>query len=204
MPLDPENPPERNRFICQDVGAVVGITFSKHAHIFDDELPLILLDNLTRKSLNVRGSHEEMRVSRSLLLFEGKSSPEGRKSFPITRKSSAAAIAPATLTSEHLAYAIYTSGSTGAPKGVLIQHKSIATFVTGRIMAEGYLPSWRTLLFANYVFDVSVSDIFTVLSVGECASLWISSRRLTTSRWSVMPCVDGIPDDGPLRVHRLL
>ncbi|KAJ7769954.1 hypothetical protein B0H16DRAFT_1776921 [Mycena metata] len=166
VPLDPENPPERNRFICQDVGAVVGITFSKHAHIFDDELPLILLDNLTRKSLNVRGSHEEMRVSRSLLLFEGKSSPEGRKSLPITRKSSAAAIAPATLTSEHLAYAIYTSGSTGAPKGVLIQHKSIATFVTGRIMAEGYLPSWRTLLFANYVFDVSVSDIFTVLSVG--------------------------------------
>ncbi|KAJ7446903.1 tyrocidine synthetase 1 [Mycena galericulata] len=165
VPLDPENPPERNRFICEDVGAVVAITFSKHAHIFDEQLPLILVDNITRKSLNVRGSHEELQVSRTLLLFAGTGTSDVRT--PIARTKSGSPIRAADpVTSSNLAYAIYTSGSTGAPKGVLINHYSIATFVTGRILAEGYLPSWRTLLFANYVFDVSVSDIFTALSAG--------------------------------------
>ncbi|KAJ7631853.1 hypothetical protein DFH06DRAFT_694313 [Mycena polygramma] len=168
VPLDPENPVERNRFICQDVEAVVAVTVPEHAHIFDEHLPLILLDKLTRTSVNVRGDHEEVQVSRTLLLSESKGTTGGRKALPITngRTPSPTGAAPPTLTSNHLAYAIYTSGSTGAPKGVLINHYSISTFVTGRILAEGYLPSWRTLLFANYVFDVSVSDIFTVLSVG--------------------------------------
>jgi non-ribosomal peptide synthetase component F len=150
------------------------VTVPQHAHLFDEQLPLIILDGVARKSVNVRGEHEEVQVSRTLLLFESKGNeatgnPNGRKWRLITgsRSPYPTGVPPPAPTSANLAYAIYTSGSTGAPKGVLINHYCISTFITGRKRAEGYQPSWRTLLFANYVFDVSVSDIFVALSVGE-------------------------------------
>ncbi|KAF7362203.1 Tyrocidine synthetase 1 [Mycena venus] len=185
VPLDPENPAERNRFICQDVEAVVGVTVPQHAHIFDEQLPLIILDGVARKSVNVRGEHEELKVSRTLLLFESKGSHDGRKWRLITgsRPPSPTGLPPPAPTSSNLAYAIYTSGSTGAPKGVLINHSCICTFITGRIRAEGYQPSWRTLLFANYVFDVSVSDIFVALSVGAVLCL-ASMESLMTNLYA--------------------
>ncbi|KAJ7793903.1 tyrocidine synthetase 1 [Mycena olivaceomarginata] len=190
VPLDPENPAERNQFICKDVKAIVGVTVPQHAHLFDEQLPLIILDGVARKSVIVRGEHEEVQVSRTLLLFESKGNeatgnPDGRKWRLITgsRSPYPTGVPPPAPTSANLAYAIYTSGSTGAPKGVLINHYCISTFITGRKRAEGYQPSWRTLLFANYVFDVSVSDIFVALSVGAVLCL-ASMESLMTNLYA--------------------
>ncbi|KAL9038443.1 MAG: hypothetical protein Q9180_003132 [Flavoplaca navasiana] len=68
---------------------------------------------------------------------------------------------------EDSAYVIYTSGSTGHPKGVKVSHRASAAAVTSRLQAEGRdTGEWRTLQFANYVFDASVQDIFNTLSSG--------------------------------------
>lgn len=64
-----------------------------------------------------------------------------------------------------LAYLIYTSGSTGAPKGVKVPHRAAAAAVVSMAHVEGrYHGEWRTLQFANYVFDASVQDFFNTLS----------------------------------------
>ncbi|KJZ77826.1 hypothetical protein HIM_03003 [Hirsutella minnesotensis 3608] len=66
-----------------------------------------------------------------------------------------------------LAYIIYTSGSTGTPKGVRVPHSSAASAVESMAVVEGrYHGEWRTLQFANYVFDASCQDFFNTLSTG--------------------------------------
>ncbi|CAG7924822.1 unnamed protein product [Penicillium olsonii] len=68
---------------------------------------------------------------------------------------------------ESTAYIIYTSGSTGMPKGVQVPHRAAAAAVISMASAEGrYSGEWRTVQFANYVFDASVQDIFNTLSTG--------------------------------------
>ncbi|WP_440057005.1 amino acid adenylation domain-containing protein (plasmid) [Pseudoalteromonas sp. T1lg65] len=66
-----------------------------------------------------------------------------------------------------LAYVIYTSGTTGQPKGVMIEHRGVAhlTAVQQHIIGSGSYQ--RTLLFADYVFDASVFDLFVSLFTGE-------------------------------------
>jgi amino acid adenylation domain-containing protein len=71
------------------------------------------------------------------------------------------------LTPNHHAYVIYTSGSTGLPKGVQVPHRTAAAAVSSMVKAESrHIGEWRTLQFANYVFDASAQDFFNTLSTG--------------------------------------
>ncbi|MFC4634983.1 amino acid adenylation domain-containing protein [Dokdonia ponticola] len=65
-----------------------------------------------------------------------------------------------------LAYVIYTSGSTGNPKGVLIPHKSITNTILAQIEAFHMRACERSLQFASFSFDASVSEIFITLLSG--------------------------------------
>ena len=67
----------------------------------------------------------------------------------------------------HLAYVIYTSGSTGVPKGVAVEHRSVANYV--RYAADAY-PSTRerSWLHSPLSFDLTVTALFTPLAVGGC------------------------------------
>ncbi|WP_139492062.1 non-ribosomal peptide synthetase [Brevibacillus dissolubilis] len=61
---------------------------------------------------------------------------------------------------EHLAYVLYTSGSTGKPKGVMVEHRSILNTL---FFLEDKYPVTEEdayLLKTNYVFDVSLSELF--------------------------------------------
>jgi amino acid adenylation domain-containing protein len=81
-------------------------------------------------------------------------------------------------TPSSLAYIIYTSGSTGVPKGVMVNHANLVSFMKSAT-SDTYM-SWTVnrLQIASYTFDMSVSDIFPVLATGgrvllaQQQSLW--------------------------------
>ncbi|MDW6053711.1 amino acid adenylation domain-containing protein [Bacillus paralicheniformis] len=73
--------------------------------------------------------------------------------------------------SENWAYIIYTSGTTGQPKGVLVSHRSISNTLQWR--REEYRMTDRdiALHLFSYVFDGSITGLFTPLLSGSCVLL---------------------------------
>lgn len=68
--------------------------------------------------------------------------------------------------SRDLAYIIYTSGSTGLPKGVMIEHHSVINLISW-VNNCFKVNETDTLLFVTSIcFDLSVYDIFGILSAG--------------------------------------
>ncbi|RAJ77623.1 non-ribosomal peptide synthase protein (TIGR01720 family)/amino acid adenylation domain-containing protein [Chitinophaga dinghuensis] len=73
---------------------------------------------------------------------------------------------------EKLAYIIYTSGSTGLPKGVMVTHAALINSITGQQQLFQINAADRCLQFFSSSFDVSVFEIFIVLTTG--AALYIA------------------------------
>jgi len=67
---------------------------------------------------------------------------------------------------ERLAYVIYTSGSTGQPKGVMVSHGSLASYVAGTCLEYAFSAADRVLQFASISFDNSAEEIYPVLTAG--------------------------------------
>ena len=67
---------------------------------------------------------------------------------------------------ENLAYVIYTSGSTGQPKGVGNTHRGIVTSLDWIIGELGISAADATVQRCDYTFDVSIWEIFSILTVG--------------------------------------
>jgi amino acid adenylation domain-containing protein len=77
---------------------------------------------------------------------------------------------------EDLAYVMYTSGSTGYPKGVMVEHGSLSNRLRGEAALLGLDEHVTTCLLTNYVFDVSLLEIFLALICG--GTVVIPSREL--------------------------
>jgi amino acid adenylation domain-containing protein len=73
---------------------------------------------------------------------------------------------PSRTTARNVAYVIYTSGSTGRPKGVMVEHRSVVNVVTSFIRSYHLSADDRVLQQTSLSFDVSVNEIFPILSVG--------------------------------------
>lgn len=58
------------------------------------------------------------------------------------------------------AYVIYTSGSTGKPKGVMVEHNAVVNLLSYLYERYPFVDTDAYLLKTNYVFDVSVSELF--------------------------------------------
>lgn len=65
-----------------------------------------------------------------------------------------------------LAYVIYTSGSTGLPKGVMEEHEGVLNTVVDINQRFGVTHEDRGFLLSSLGFDLSVYDIFGLLSAG--------------------------------------
>ena len=80
-----------------------------------------------------------------------------------TTDSAAPAISP---DPQNAAYVIYTSGSTGWPKGVVVEHRSLAAYTRDATAEYGIGPRDRVLQFASLGFDTSAEEIWPALTTG--------------------------------------
>lgn len=103
------------------------------------------------------------------------------------------------LEADCLAYCIYTSGSTGLPQGVPVSHEAISAGIDSIIEAESVEPGWRLLQFSNFFFDVSVSDIFRMLSVGATLCMAPIEVMLSVTQLFITPTATKLlrPDEVP-------
>ncbi len=65
-------------------------------------------------------------------------------------------------------YIIYTSGTTGEPKGVVVEHANLSSFIQhgALCMLKGLDPTSRILLSSPMTFDLSCGIQFSTISMG--------------------------------------
>ncbi|WP_387796059.1 amino acid adenylation domain-containing protein, partial [Photorhabdus sp. RM125S] len=80
-------------------------------------------------------------------------------------------------TPSDLAYIIYTSGTTGQPKGVMIEHKNVVHMAAAQAAIFDALKRKKSLMFAPYVFDGSVFELFPGLFNGLTLYLCSETER---------------------------
>ncbi len=117
-----------------------------------------------------------------------------------------------------LAYVIYTSGSTGLPKGVEVEHGSLANLSAWHRRAFAVGPADRASRIANPAFDAAVWELWPALAAGasvhfpddavrrDPAALrdWILAERITVA-FAPTPVAERAlaldwPGDAPLRI----
>ncbi|WP_032730196.1 non-ribosomal peptide synthetase, partial [Francisella tularensis] len=82
----------------------------------------------------------------------------------------------------NLAYVIYTSGTTGKPKGVMIEHISVINTVSNIFDIYDSNESKINIgFYASYIFDVSVSEIFSTILYGNILHIYNESTRLDSN-----------------------
>lgn len=84
---------------------------------------------------------------------------------------------------EDTAYIIFTSGSTGVPKGVEIQHGAAMNTITDIQKRYGIIADDRAIAVSSIDFDLSVFDIFGLLSVGGSVVLLDESTKKEPQEW---------------------
>jgi amino acid adenylation domain-containing protein len=85
---------------------------------------------------------------------------------------------------EDLAYIIFTSGSTGEPKGVEISHRAAVNTIEDINARYAVGPSDRLLQISALDFDLSVYDIFGMLSAGGSLLLVDEQARREAAEWA--------------------
>jgi amino acid adenylation domain-containing protein/non-ribosomal peptide synthase protein (TIGR01720 family) len=138
LPVDPEYPAARLEQILTDASPMMVVTTSRQSDRLKTSIPLLYLDSAeTKRALD-----------------------------PASVRNPVPADTDPVLLPSHPAYVIYTSGSTGNPKGVVIQHRSTATFVAwaGSVFSS---EEWSGVLASTAItFDLSVFEIFATWSWG--------------------------------------
>ncbi|MBX7554902.1 amino acid adenylation domain-containing protein [Streptomyces sp. tea 10] len=162
VPLDPEHPVQRTRFVLSDARPVLVVTESGTASgLPADGTPRLLLDEIdslddldTLAALAAGEARETADDSMTVMLFTGLSDAD---------LTDAERIAP--LAQAHPAYLIYTSGSTGRPKGVVVEHRSVTDYLSWTSAAHPSAAG-AALLHSPVTFDLTVTALYTPLVTG--------------------------------------
>lgn len=155
VPIDPKSPPDRAQIIRGDCSprAVIcdATTWSLAKSVAGDDLPIICLG------------------AASASAAENERNQTWVDSHPATALLASRA-------DDDLAYILYTSGSTGQPKGVMIFHKNIRSYIDWAVRHFDIEASDRILCTAPFHFDMSTFDVFSTLRSG--ATLFVAAESL--------------------------
>ncbi|MCX5612902.1 amino acid adenylation domain-containing protein [Streptomyces sp. NBC_00047] len=150
VPLDPAQPEERLAAVLADVGAAALVAEPEHL-----ELARALAGRTGLRLL----SAADLAADTADLAALPEEEPEPPRP-------------------EDTAYVIYTSGSTGQPKGVVIRHSAIDSYLAWKHDYHRLSPDTCLLQVPALSFDSSVSDVFSVLGAGGALVLVDGVRRL--------------------------
>jgi len=154
VPLDPNAPVKRLAYITRNCDIQVLVTsteqLSSLAQFFSEGTPvrnILLTDDRNPGEVEI---------------------PEGVQvvEWPIVLQQDPSSPPPNRTIETDLAYILYTSGSTGDPKGVMISHRTIFTFINWCADIFKIGPNDRVTSHAPLHFDLSTFDIYVTIQAG--------------------------------------
>ncbi|MFN8674134.1 MAG: non-ribosomal peptide synthetase [Candidatus Sericytochromatia bacterium] len=164
LPIAPEQPDERVKFMLEDANVSCLLTNLETGKFFSEEKTIFLNEELFNKkwtSYGVLPPHEE-----------GNLAPEHANLNPSYSKDNEDLNYLETISlndnTNSLAYVMYTSGSTGKPKGVKITNQNLLNYILW-VKKYGLLENEKTIypFYTSLSFDLTITSIFLPLTTGN-------------------------------------
>lgn len=160
VPIDNSHPAERIKLMATQCNLKVMITErallpALKAMNITSVMVIICVDELDKCEKEQLNQSSQETIIESSLMINDKVDILLQSKAPVAFKSNA----------DDIAYVIFTSGSTGTPKGVQVTHQNLCNMT---LICEQFNwdASYSVLQFAPLCFDVSVGEIFPILTVG--------------------------------------
>ncbi|PHY05137.1 MAG: hypothetical protein CK528_15940 [Alcaligenaceae bacterium] len=166
LPLDPDYPPERLRFMLEDSGAKVILTQQTGVPTLRQALQTI-----SYKLLTIEVDHEDF--TKKLNSFSTNAVNQAERRAP--------------LLSQHLAYVLYTSGSTGTPKGVQVTHVALLNFLLSMQQTPGFQADDILLAVTTISFDIAGLELYLPLISG--GTITLVSREIASDGFALLEAI---------------